>query len=858
MYKYFTNIFVICLLIAEIPVFAAETRDTEVLRYSLDSLKQAIEDLAEKFPQQYPSEFKSQLENLAYKTDDQVDAFVRKALLANPLVSGQPLLFVVRPPYRNVHGTEETMCQVGELALNGFVGGGAMKLLDVSTGQTRTLLEAKEGIIRDPEVHFDGRKILFSMRHDKQDGYHLYEIDTDGGNLRQLTFGDPVSDIQPLYMPDGGIVFSSTRDPKYIPCNNYLMANLFRVDADGSNLRQLGFNTQFEGRSSLMPDGRILYTRWEYVDKHYSSAYGLWTVNPDGTNHALYYGNYAWQPGAILDAKIIPGTQQFVAIYGSVHTIASGAMVVANRSVGLDGLDPIRYSWPRDITPQMNEWDVEERIGNRFDSFAPMPIKYEDPHPLSDTYFLCVRQLSKGKHMGIYLIDTFGNEVLIREEAPGCYNPVPLKSYPRPPIIPSRIDESKDSGQFYVENVYVGDYMDRVKPGTVKYLRVVEAPSKRTWAKTGKGDWTPPGSPDSHHPVATNWTHYNHKRILGTVPVETDGSAYFTVPAGKFVYFQLLDENGMMIHSMRSGTMLQPGEVMGCIGCHEERLGSPTTAEKSTLKAMKRAPTPMKGWYGPERNFSYAAEVQPVLDRNCISCHDFGGKAEKLNLSGDKELVFNYSYTNLMRLSPSYYKRAEHEQNEKEKLPLVSSVGAGPVKILPPYSWGSHRSRLVKMLQEGHKDLKLDAESMDRIITWIDLNAPYYPSHASYYSGNTAGRSPINHQQLLELGQLVSQSPNGSEYGWSKVNEYANNQFAKLMGQYGPLMNFTRPEYSFCLQGFEDKNSDEYQRALELIRLGQRNMQQHPRADMPGFVPSQFHQKQLQRVASYQLSMPKE
>ena len=245
------------------------------------------------------------------------------------------------------------------------------------------------------------------MRRDIEDDYHLYEIDVAGGKPRQRTFGSRVSDIQPIYLPDDAIVFSSTRDPKYIPCQRHLMANLFRLETDGSSIRQLGFNTQFEGRASLMPDGRILYTRWEYVDKHFSSAYGLWTVEPDGTNHALYYGNYAWQPGAIVDGRVIPGTDQFVAVFTSVHDLGWGAMVVADRSRGLDGIAPVRQSWPADIAPFMSQWDIEERIGNRYDSFMGVPVKYESPYPLSKNYFLCARQLERGQQTGIFLVDTY-------------------------------------------------------------------------------------------------------------------------------------------------------------------------------------------------------------------------------------------------------------------------------------------------------------------------------------------------------------------------------------------------------------------------------------------------------------------
>lgn len=824
-----------------------------------EPLRAAIEDFAATFGDRYPrgQELLDRLDHVLSRLSrasleeveeigEAFESLRREALLANPLVSGQPILFVARPQYVREHGTEATMYQTGEVNTHCFRGGGAMKLLHLPGREVETLLETPQGIIRDPEVHFDGQRVLFSMRRDIKDDYHLYEIDLTPLAIAQRTFGSRVSDIQPIYLPDDSIVFSSTRDPKYIPCQRHLMANLFRLEADGASIRQLGFNTQFEGRASLMPDGRILYTRWEYVDKHFSSAYGLWTVNPDGTNHALYYGNYAWQPGAIVDGRVIPGAGQFVAVFTSVHDLGWGAMVIADRSQGLDGTAPIRRSWPADLGGFMSQWDTEERIGNRYDSFMGVRVKYEDPYPLSEKHFLCVRQLGREKQTGIFLVDTFGNEVLLHEEAPGCFDPMPLGPRPRPPLRPSQVDTSRDEGSFYVQNVYLGDYMDHVEPGSVKYLRVVEAPAKRAWVPRGMGDWAAHGSSDSHHPVAVNWHHYNNKRVLGTVPVEADGSAYFTAPAGRFVYFQLLDERGRMIHSMRSGTMLQPGERQGCVGCHENRLESASGVRYASI-ALRRAPSELDGWHGAARNFSYTADVQPVLEKHCVECHDYGREAEEVNLCGDKGLIFSHSYVNLMRSSPSYYRRAEHEG--AEAMPLVSTVGAGPVKILPPYSWGSHRSGLVKLLDEGHYDVKLDAESLDRIVTWIDLNAPYYPSHQSYYWQNTAGRSPLDHQQLMELGKLVRESPGGAQYGWNKVNEYLCNQLGRLMATHGPVANFTRPEHSLCLEGFRDANDPRHARALELIRQGQRNLQEHLRCDMPGFLPCEAHQEQLKRLA---------
>lgn len=818
----------------------AESPSAAVRVEQRHALRSAIQDLAATFGRRYP-QAEAFLERLgSVHSVEEIEALSREALTANPLVGGQPILFVSRIQYVNNHGTEATMCQTGEINTNCFRGTAALKVIQFPGGKVTTILAVPEGVVRDPEVSFDGRKVLFSMRRNREDDYHLYEVNVDGSGLRQLTFAARVSDIQPVYMPDGTIVFSSTRDPKYIPCQRHLMANLFRMGGDGSNVHQIGYNTQFEGRASLMPDGRLLYTRWEYVDKHYSSAYGLWTVNPDGTDHALYYGNYAWQPGAIVDARIIPVTGRFVAVFSSVHEMGWGAMVIGDRCRGLDGMAPVVKSWPADIGSFMANWDTEKRIGGEIDSFRRLRLKYEDPYPLSEKHFLCSRQVEPGGRMGLFLVDVFGNEVLLHEESPGCFDPMPIAARARPPVVPPKTDPVQTDGRFYVGDVYAGKFMEQVKPGSIKYLRVVEAPAKRTFPAMGIGDWAPWGSADSHHPVALNWHHYNNKRILGTVPVEEDGSAYFAVPAGKFVYFQLLDENGMMVHSMRSGTMLQPGETKGCTGCHEDHL-SPKRPPQYAAAALGRGPLELRPWYGPPRRFSYAAEVQPVLNEHCVACHDHGKEAEELNLCGDKGIVFSVSYTSLLKDSPSEWIRPQPGDTK----PLVCSVGAGPVKVLEPYTWGSHRSRLVDLLRRGHYDVRLSRQDFDRIVTWIDLNVPYYPSHVTYYGGNTAGRSPLDHRDLAELGLLVLQSAEGKDYGWSKVNEYTDSQIARIMATHGEPVNFTRPQHSLCLSGFGDRDGATCQRALALIRKGQANLEQHPRCDMPGFRPSAGDQARL-------------
>ncbi|MCG8336244.1 MAG: hypothetical protein MJE63_17190 [Proteobacteria bacterium] len=414
----------------------------------------------------------------------------------------------------------------------------------------------------------------------------------------------------------------------------------------------------------------------------------------------------------------------------------------------------------------------------------------------------------KGEEMGIYLIDTSGNEVQVYFESPGCFDPMPLAPRMRPNL---KFDMrhyagEANTGVFYVTNVYEGTHMQGVKPGSVKYLRVVESPEKRTRTLTS---W---GGQGTEWP-AMGWHDFNNKRILGTVPVEADGSAYFEVPAERYVYFQLLDENRQMVQSMRSGTILQPGEVNGCVGCHDNRIQAPPVSGYKFSKALHREPDKLKGWYGRSRTFNFLNEVQPVFDSKCLDCHDYttpGGAKGGLNLSGDKTNTFNTAYNELWRKG------------------YTGAIGAGPAKIQQPYSWGSHKSKLVAALKkEMHNGVKLTSEEFERIVTWLDINAPYYGEYSSAYPDNLAGRSPLSNKQLDRLGGLTGHA----------FRNYAGHNKNK-----GPLINYDRPELSLCLAKLSGSKYDE---ALAIIKQGWHNLKGNPRADMAGHVPCDDDQMRL-------------
>ncbi len=816
---------------------------SELKALNLTTVRQAVEDLGRDFPGEYPypglleriDQGRQELSSIASSVAGgdaadldralarlrQIQALVREALLSNPLVRRRPILYVMRAQYIFDHHNTETMFQTGEISTPLFRGGSAMKAIDLAAGgRVTTLLESKEGNVRDPEVYFDGGRILFSMRKNIRDDYHIYEMNVDGSGLRQLTAAAGVSDIDPFYLPDDTIVFSSTREPKFCMCNRHVMANLFRMDADGANIAQIGKNTLFEGHGSVMPDGRILYDRWEYVDRNFGDAQGLWTCNPDGTNHAVYWGNNTPSPGGVIDARIIPGLQQAVCTLTSCHDHPWGAIAVIDRRLGLDGRPPVVRSWPASAV------DLVKSDGNNlFDDFTRVNPKYEDPYPLSDAvtgagagkHFLCSRMTGRDKQMGVYLIDVFGNETLVHVEDTGCFDPMPLGPRTRPPRIPSRRNFEGKDGRFYVLDVYRGTHMEGVRRGEVKYLRVVESPEKRFWTRpawNGQGQEAP----------AMGWHDFNNKRILGTVPVEADGSANFRVPADTFVYFQLLDENGMMIQSMRSGTFVQSGETTGCVGCHDERRTAPPPAAGKNVMALQRSADRLKDWYGPARLFSFAAEVQPVFNKHCLSCHDYGKKAAgKLNLSGDRTLVFNVAYEEL------WFKK------------YVRSIGAGPAQTQKANSWGSRRSKLGEEMLNRMKDGRIDRESFDRVVSWIDINAPYYPTYASAYPDGLAGRAPLDEKRVRRFCELTGVS-------YDALWDHGRSQ--------GAQVNVDRPELSPCLERLRASAAGQpaaqakYAEALGILREAKAALASRPRGDTEeGFEACPLDQQRQQKYA---------
>ena len=492
------------------------------------------------------------------------------------------------------------------------------------------------------------------------------------------------------------------------------------MDYDGGAVRQLCFDQDHNWYPTMMPDGSVLYTRWEYTDTPHYFTRLLFRMNPDGTGQAEYYGSNSFWPNSIFYARPMPGSKtKVVAVVSGHHgDKRMGELVIFDNAKGrqeADGVVQRIPGWGQEVEPV-----IKDRL------VSGVYPRFLTPWPLSDKYVLVSAQLEQNTPWGIYLVDVFDNMTLIKE-LPGqsLLEPIPLAARPRPPVIPDRVDLKRKDAIVYLLDVYRGPGLAGVPRGTVRSLRVFEY--HYAYNKTGG---------HIHVGVEGPW---DVKRILGTVPVEADGSAVFRVPANRPLAVLPLDEHGQALQLMRSWFTAMPGEIVSCVGCHERQSDSPPPMDVS---ALRRKPSEIEPWYGPVRGMSFQREVQPVLDRFCVGCHDGGseGRPDFTARPADKK---SFGFT------PSYL--ALH--------PYVRRPGPeSDYHMLSPCEYRANTSELVQMLRKGHHAVRIDAEGWDRLLTWIDLNVPDKGTWGEQIGG-PVGQSHQGRKKILELYAAVSDDP---------------------------------------------------------------------------------------------------
>jgi hypothetical protein len=610
-----------------------------------------------------------------------------------------------------------------------FKPGAALCLLELDNGEStvRTLLEDPQGVIRDPDTSCDGKRILFSWKKLlDEDDYHLYEMTVADGRARQLTSGLGFADYEGAYLPGGDIIFNSTRCVQTVDCWWTEVSNLFTCDRDGRYMRQLGFDQVHTNYPTVTPDGRVLYTRWDYSDRGQMYPQGLFQTNPDGTGQTEVYGNNSWFPTTILHARAIPDTSKIVCIFTGHHTLQKGWLGI---------VDPRRGRQENRGTQLVAP--VRETPAVQVDEYGQSGDQFQHPYPLSETEFLAGFRPDGAERFGIYWVSIDAKrELLASDDGVSCNQPVPLTSRPEPPARPNLVDYRKESATVYLQDVCRGPGMAGVDRKAVKSLRVIALEFRAAGigynVNRGPAGWSDVSTPVS---IEGSW---DVKRVLGTAKIHEDGSACFSVPPRTPLYFQALDGKGQAIQSMRSWVSLQPGETASCVGCHEDKNTAPPVTRPS--RAMAEGPKPLEPFYGPPRGFSFIREIQPILDKHCVQCHYLdeppryaadgsGGSPEGASQGSAPgvELKPSFSLRGIQTLDPKNERKWSDSYKalaDRRVANWINIQSAPP--MLPPYHAGASQSRLIRMLEDGsHYGVRLSQPELDRFVVWIDLLVPY-------------------------------------------------------------------------------------------------------------------------------------
>ena len=714
---------------------ARPARPTPAL-VNIDALRLAIKDLTATFKDRYPKggDYLKRLEALAAKPEgeERTKAFVAlraEALLANPLLNFDKLLLVRRKANRL--GMPANWCSNSSIGKTGYDNDIAVLSPVSPEGKLTTLFKPEKGeYVGEVDLHFNADKMLFSMPSAGGRGaWQVHEIKIDGTGLRQVSptrkNESYTNNYDACYLPDGSILYTSTAPYIAVPCvrGSAPAAMLFRMNADGSNMRQLCFDQEHSWHPVVRADGRILYSRWEYADLPHSNSRMMFTMNPDGTNQRAYYGSGSFWPNSIFYARPIPGhSTRFVGIITGHHAPARmGEMIVFDPAIGTREADGVVQRIPgygKKVEPLI-------RDGLTGGSWP----KFLFPYPLSEKYYLVSMRPSGRSNWGVYLVDVFDNMLLIKEQSGyAMLEPVPLRKTPLPRLVPDKVDPTRKDAIVLITNVYYGPGLAGVPKGEVKKLRLYTY----TFGYGGVGGLY--GSIGMDGP-------WDMRRTLGTVPVEADGSAVFRVPANTPIAIQPLDSEGKSLQIMRSWFTAMPGEALACIGCHENANDAPPPG---ITIASRKPPSEITPWHGPARNYEFQREVQPVLDKFCVGCHN-GQKRDDGKQPPDlrgTEMIKGWTSRmagNTGRGTGGKFSVAYGTLHRYVRRPGIES----PMPMMTPLEFHADTTELVQMLIKGHNNVKLDAEAWDRLITWIDFNAPYHGRWSTIVGKTAVGKEAM-------------------------------------------------------------------------------------------------------------------
>jgi len=675
--------------------------------------------------------------------------------------------------------------------------GGSLCLLNLETGAVAELTpeEMRKGVINRFDLSWDAKRIVFDYKGGPHEPYCIYEIGIDGTGLRQLTFPVPDAeallnrygirpdDMHPCYLQDGSIIFASSRCMASVLCHGddgFRTTTLHRMDADGQNIRPLSFNTLCEFSPAVLPDGRVLYMRWEYNRKGAGEIKCLWSMRPDGSGTAEVYGNQVEDPETMLYGRPIPGSDK-ISFLGCSHWApnnAVGTIIVLDPKADVSSTNAMHFITP-DVMALTHGGLTFFVNGQRVDDNTGLIGRlFKDPYPLAEDLFIAsVKPKGIGWEVAngyqLVIVDGNGKETpLFKDDGISCWHPYPVMPRPVPPMLGYARDEAlaaSNQAQCLVTDVYAG--MDGVPRGAVKFLRVMEQTPRPWTARTVWGNTDGYGM--AHSAIGT--------RVLGlhvqygVVPVEDDGSANFLVPANRNIYFQALDADGRTIQTERTYINYMPGEVRGCVGCHVRATASTDTLTRGAAvpAALKRKPSALQPEPGTEtaaKTFDYERQIQPIFDKHCVTCHAEEKPAGNLNLAGTRTHIYNVSYEQLMRRDV-----IGRQANEND-------VRTGDTEYKPPYYYGAYSSILAAMfdtftprfgafgdkaenmaqrlsgLRDHHKDIKLSAHEKRQIYSWLDTSCQYYPSYWGQKNLQFAA-SPFFRPEVSVAEALATQWP---------------------------------------------------------------------------------------------------
>jgi hypothetical protein len=714
---------------------------------------------------------------------------------------------------------EITASHVYTYHYEGFRPGGGLYVVSARDPEKdpKLLVSSPDGQILDCDLSYDGQTILFSWRRKQNEGYHLWTVNVDGTGLKQRTDGI-WHDYNGCWLPDGGIAFLTTRNPQFAYCWHAPVGILHRMEPDGSSLKRLSANYLNDFTPAVLDDGRIIYTRWEYVDRPAIPIQSLWTINPDGTDLQGFFGNRVLSPGTFMEARTIPGTTKVLCTMTGHNGPTRGAIGVVDRSKGLNAQEAIV-----NITPETPVPKVDQGCGNT-DGTKP----YSCPMPLDGTRFL----VSARGPVLVRTIEGGCQSVVLPAPANGMqwFASQPVHPRHRPPAIPHKpVDPSEPMATVVLQDVYNG-LEPVVARGEVTHIRVV-----REMPKTVRID---PGlrAFGFQFPVISCGATYAGKIVLGEVPVEPDGSACFQVPARTPMYFMALDAQGRAVQRMRTFTHFMPGEVQGCIGCHEHKLQASRPQLGSASLRQPRQLTPPE-W--GEGGFDYARIVQPVLDQHCTKCHNPIDPPKRIDLTGGKTDFFNVSYDCLAR-----------ENQGGRGSPYVNWIPTyngqeWNILEVRPKTWGSPVSKLAEVVVSGHPDehgkprFQMDDRQRRRILAWIDLNVPYYGT------SETSHPAAIGCRQILPAGldaaladvarrRCAECHKEGKipRREWVRITEPEMNPFLVA-----PLARMAGGSERCGRAIFKGKDDPDYQVVLAAFKTVDEALKKTPRIDMPGGQP---------------------